>query len=270
MPPAALMHKTCLADDDDLKELGKLFKHNQSTSSMPEENQGSGSKRKGLQRLKRVLNIVNKANPATVLLRAGILASMKLNIMKVPQRLKWAYMHPEQAKAKGADMGKFGHLKNVLYKMEQVFYSAGGKPENLKKAILTGRGNRNKEVSGIDGNYDTEMSGMDENTPLPTLLGDIYHDEFVNGLEGTEGLGIVQAAAITAATGIMGTIAGLLKKIGNLFPNAKNGAGADFENTDTPDAGNTNMQVIATVHPHRTMAVMQHPYHLPMQAAPRW
>ncbi len=238
--PRSMDAQDLFGNDDDLKELGKLFKRNQSTSAMPEENQGSGSKRKGLQRLKRVLNVVNKANPATVLLRAGILASMKLNIFKVAQRLKWAYLHPEQAKAKGADMNKLGHLQKVLYKMEQVFYSAGGKPENLKKAILTGRGNRNKEVSGIDGNYDTEMAGMDENTPLPTLLGDIYHDEFVNGLEGTEGLGVVQAAAITAATGIMGTIAGLLKKIGNLFPNAKNGAGADFENVDTPDAASSN------------------------------
>ena len=43
-------------------------------------------------------------------------------------------------------MSKFGKLKNILYKIEQIFYTAGGKPENLKKAILSGRGNKNKEV----------------------------------------------------------------------------------------------------------------------------
>jgi hypothetical protein len=234
--------------ENDMGDLGKLFKR-QKMSEMPEENQGGQSKRKGFQKFKnigkRVLNVANKANPATALLRAGILASMKLNIMKVPQRLKWAYLTEAEAKQKGADMTKFSRLKKVLYKIEQIFFTAGGNPKNLRKSILTGRGNRNKEVNGlgiVDG-YDMDMSGVDENSSLSSVLGaTVYQDEFVNGLEGTEGLGsaVATGAAVTAATTVMATIATLLKSIGNLFPNKK--ANNDFksENKNSSDEGNTN------------------------------
>jgi hypothetical protein len=89
---------------------------------------------------------------------------------------------------------------------------------------------------GITNVGNSDLTGMDENTPLPTLLGDVYHDEFVSGLEGTEGLGVVlDSAAIAAATTVIGTIAGYLKKMGNIFPHDKTKAGADFENVDTHD-----------------------------------
>jgi hypothetical protein len=233
--------------NDEMGDLGKLFKRRQSTSAMPEGNQGGKGKRKGFQKFKnfakKALNVVNKANPATALLRAGILASMKLNIMKVPQKLKWAYLSENEARQKGADMSKFDRLKKILYKMEQIFFTAGGKPENLRKAILTGRGNRNKEVNGlglVDG-YEIDMSGIDENSSLPTLLGaSVYQDEFVNGLEGTEGLGsaVASGAAIASATTIMTAIAALLKSVGNLFPKKKNNE--DFKEEGGGGGGETS------------------------------
>jgi hypothetical protein len=233
--------------EDEIGDLGKgkLFSKKASTSAMPQGNQGGQSKKKGFQKFKtiakRTLNVANKANPATALLRAGILASMKLNIMKVPQRLKWAYLSEQEAQQKGADMSKFDRLKKVLYKIEQIFYTAGGKPENLKKAILTGRGNRNKEVNGLGylQDYESNVSGMSEYTNLSTLLGThLYHDEFVSGLEGTEGLGsaVATSAAIASATTVMGTIAALLKSIGNLFPNKK--AHNDFKDAETNPSEN--------------------------------
>ncbi len=235
--------------DNDMGELGKLFKRRQNTSAMPQGNQGGQGKKKGFQKFKtfakKALNVVNKANPATALLRAGILASMKLNIMKVPQKLKWAYLSEDEARKKGADMSKFGKLKNILYKIEQIFFTAGGKPENLKKAILTGRGNRNKEVNGLGfvDEYDNEMLGIDENSSLSSVLGaSVYQDEFVNGLEGTEGLGsaVATGASITAATTVMAAIAGLLKGVGNLFPNKKNNADFKEEGKGGGDGGNTS------------------------------
>lgn len=222
---------------------GKLFRKNSSSSAMPQGNQGGKGKKKGFQKFKnvgkRILNVTNKANPATALLRLGILASMKLNIMKVPQRLKWAYLSEEEARQKGADMSKFDRLKKVLYKIEQIFYTAGGKPENLRKAILTGKGNKNKEVNGLGMIHGIDdFSGVNEYTSLNTLLGTgIYQDEFVNGLEGTEGLGsaVATGAAITAATTVMTAIAGLLKSIGNVFPKKK-GAN-DFNAADNAGGG---------------------------------
>lgn len=234
---------------NDDKDLGKLFKR-QVSSAMPEENQGGqgNGKHKRFQKFKKfakkALNIANKANPATALLRAGILASMKLNIMKVAQRLKWAYLSEDEARAKGADMSRFTRLKKVLYKIEQIFYTAGGNPTNLRKSIISGRGNRHHEVSGFGniGGYDTEMLGINEYSPLPTVLEGVYQDEFVNGLEGTEGLGsaVATGAAITAATTVMTAIAALLKSVGNVFPGKKKNPDFKEDGGNTGDGGSTN------------------------------
>lgn len=207
---------------DETEEVGKLFK----------KKSGGEKKKGGLKKfINKAVHITNRINPATVLLRNGVLASMKLNIFKIAQRLKFAYLSDEEAKKRGVDMGKFQKLKTIKDKLEKIFYGAGGKPENLKKAILTGRGNKNKEVSGLgysDSDYD--FSDMDESSPLPQLLG----EEIFNS-ENSESLGElgepVTAASITAATGALAAIAGLLKGIGNIFPKKEKGA-EDFENTE--------------------------------------
>lgn len=206
--------------DNIMGELGKLLKRNANKQGggglfkkkTPEQKQAAKEKRQNFgKKALKVINKVNKINPATALLRAGILASMKLNILKVAERIKWAYASPELTESKGMDMSKYDKLKGALAKAEKIFFAAGGKPENLKKAILTGHGNRNHEVAGID--------GLNGNTPLPELLGAIYQDEFINGMDGFEGLGEpATAASITAAAGAMGALAALLASIGTLFP----------------------------------------------------
>lgn len=183
----------------------------------PEQKKQKKEQRK--EKIRKVANKLNRINAGAALLRAGILASMKLNIMKVAERLKWGYAPKEHAVSKGMNPATHDKLKNVLARAEKIFFTAGGKPENLRKAILTGRGNRSKDVAGFD--------GMSENTSLPQLLGAIYNDEFagMEGFEGLdgEGLGVepastATAAAITAATGVMAAIAGLLKQVGVIFP----------------------------------------------------
>jgi len=209
-------------NNDELSELGRLLK-----KKTPEQKAAKKEKRKKFgKKLLNVVNKVNKLNPATALLRAGILASMKLNVMKIAEKIKWGYATPEYAQSKGMDMSKYDKVKKVLQKTEQIFYVSGGNPKNLRKAILTGRGNRNHEVAGVD--------GYSEQTELSQLLGDIYADEFVHGMEGfagPEGLGVVTAAAVGAASTAMGTLAALLKSIGSLFPKKKG------ESANTPDGG---------------------------------
>jgi hypothetical protein len=83
------------------------------------------------------------------------------------------------------------------------------------------------------------MEGMDENTPLSGLLGDMYHDE-MSDMKGLGELGEpVTAATIAAASGILGTIAALIKKIGSIFPKkaapAEGEATAETTKEDTPD-----------------------------------
>lgn len=221
-------------DDTDMGELGKLFKKRAAAGGgkkpglfkrSPEKKAAAKEKRKNFgKKVLKVVNKVNRVNPLVALLRAGILASMKLNVLKIAEKIKWGYASPQLAQSKGMDMSKYGKVKEVLAKTEKIFFAAGGKPENLKKAILTGHGNRNREVAGID--------GYNESTRLSELLGSIYQDEFVNdmegfeGFEGLEGVGELgelgepaTAASLAAASTAMGTLAALLKSIGDLFPN---------------------------------------------------
>lgn len=233
---------------NEIAELGKLLKRNAAPASngsaakkgvfkkkTPEQKQQNKQFRKEKRKVvgKKVLKVsnkINKVNPATVLLRAGILASMKLNILKVAESLKWGYATREYAASKGMDMSKYDKLKTVLKKAESVFYAAGGKPENLKKAILTGHGNRNREVQGVEG-------GTQYNS-VPELLGAIYADEFINGLEGFGELGQLgepsTAAAISAASGAMGALAALLASIGKLFPKRSNTTQQAANQPDSP------------------------------------
>lgn len=221
-------------------ELGKikLFKK----MSQPPGSEGDTSKKGKLKNLlHKGLHITNRLNPATTLIREGVLISMKLNLFKVAQRLKYAYLSEDEARKKEMDMDKFAKLKKVKEKLEKIFYDAGGKPENLKKAILTGKGNSKgkHDVNGL-GYVIDDMSGMDENTPSSTLLGvEMYESEGFGEL----GSATAAAASITAATGIIGAIAGLLKGIGNMFPK-KSKEGADFENPDpTPGDGTSTAEV---------------------------
>ena len=221
-----------LNGEDDLGKI-KLFKK---ISQPPGSNGDTSKKRKLKNILHKGLYITNRLNPATTLIREGVLISMKLNLFKVAQRLKYAYLSDDEARKKEMDMDKFSKLKKVKEKLEKIFYDAGGKPENLKKAILTGKGNSKgkHDVNGL-GYISDDMSGMDENTSSSILLGiDIYESE------GFGELGSATAAAsITAATGIIGSIAGLLKGIGNIFPK-KSKEGADFENPESKAGDGTS------------------------------
>lgn len=172
---------------------------------------------------KKVLHVVNRVNPATALLRAGVLASMKLNLMKIAGRIRYAYLTDEQAKAKNLDLAKLQKLRSILKKLEDVFYGAGGKPENLKKAILTGKGNKDHEVSGLGMVADERE--YDENTPLSVMLSGIYEEEIMEGLDG---LGEpVTGAAIAAASSAMALIAGLIKQIGAMKKDGKDVSAGD-------------------------------------------
>lgn len=188
--------------------------------------------------IKKVAHVANRANPLTLALRNGLLAAMKLNFMKIAQRIKWGYLSEEQAKAKDIDLDKWRKLVTVREKLESVFYGAGGKQENLKKAILTGKGNKNHEVAGLFGYIpENTVFELNERTPLPQLIGaDIYHSENVEGLEGLGELGEpVTAASIGAATGALSAIAVLLKQVGSIFKKKQAGS-EDFSDEMKPES----------------------------------
>ncbi len=228
-------------DSQAMSELGKIFRRKaKSGGGSGGGSQGGGGKKKGKLKtiLKKGLHFTNKLNPATATIRAGVLLSAKLNVMKIGERLKWSYLSDEAAKSKGLDMGKFAKLKSIREKLEKIFYGMGGKPENLKKAILTGKGNKNHEVSGLGAGYDP-LDGLDETSDASAVLGtDMYHDELSGVQDDFGSLGIVTATAIASATGVIGAIAALLKGVGNIFPKkGKEGEESGGEGSGSEEGG---------------------------------
>jgi len=187
-----------------------------------------------------LLHNFNKFNPATVLLRNGVLACMKLNLFKVAQRMKYAYWSEAQAKAKGVDMNKWHQLVKVKDKLENIFYGAGGKPENFKASLLKGNGNRNHDVNGLGYIPPKEVFEMDIDTPLPQLLGrEIYQSE--NVIDGFGDLGDpATGTAVAAATGVVGIIAEIIKKIGSIFPKKDDAGAGDFQTTAEDDKASSD------------------------------
>lgn len=192
----------------------------------------------------KVLNVVNKVNPATVLLRNGILASMKLNTRNVAARLRWSYLTPQQATAKSIDPAKLQKLVAARQKLEKIFFGAGGNPKNLKKAILEGKGNKDKAVNGLEGLDIGEVGAvqyMNEYTGLSELLGaSVYYDENVSGMEGFGELGEpITLSSIAAAAGVIAGIVAMLKDVGNIFQK-KTKEAEDFDETKNEQADKEN------------------------------
>jgi hypothetical protein len=188
--------------------------------------------------LVKAVHVANLVNPAATLLRVGILAALKVNMFKISEKLRFAYLDSETASTRNLDMSKFHRLQSVKEKLEKIFFGSGGKIESFKKAILTGRGNRNKEVP-LSGLGEVDYKSYSQDDTLAQILG---VDSYASETSGVEGLGVVAtSAAIAAATTVLTAIAGLLKSIGSLKKGGKDGDSSPDGTTDS-----TNPEPIST------------------------
>lgn len=174
--------------------------------------------------LKRAWNSVKKVFPATALLRAGILASMKLNVMNVASKLRFAYWAKQQAARNNMNLGKYQQLQRIKTKLETIYRRTGGNPHNLKKAILSGKGNRDRQVT-LNGLGEL-IPVITDNDSLRTILGEELfatelYDVNTDALNGLGNLGELgepaTAASVASASAVIATIAQLIQKLGNLF-----------------------------------------------------
>ncbi len=177
--------------------------------------------------LKPVVKTFNRfLNPATILLRNGFLLAMKVNLMKVAERLRFGFLSDTEARRRGISMSGLSKVRSAISKANKIYELAGGKKENLKKAILTGKGNKDRTVP---------LSGVGLGSPLSDV--EDYADSFERmvvemdadeieamlneGVE-IEGLGVVVSGpAIAAASGSVASISALLNKITGVFDKAK-------------------------------------------------
>jgi hypothetical protein len=176
--------------------------------------------------VKEGIRVINRfANPGMLLLRNGFLLAMKVNFLNIAKRLRYGYLTDQQGDGLGMNLDALKKVRQVREKAETIYYQAGGMKENLKKAILKGKGNKDKKVplnglSGFDDVYADQDEYMILNTP-------------VNGL-GQLGEPVT-AASIAAATATLTALAGALSQIKGLFK--KGGAEEkEFQSNEDPEA----------------------------------
>lgn len=166
-------------------------------------------------------------NPVTILLRNGFLLAMKVNMFKVASRLRYGYLSDTEASKRGINMSSFSKLKSIVRKAEKIYEGAGGKGSNLRKAILSGKGNSDKSVplSGFElGTFSEQENQYTDDFERFVVGGDVeIIEEFMNAEEGVviEGLGAVATGtAVAAASGAVASVSALLAKITGVFDNA--------------------------------------------------
>ena len=190
---------------------------------------GKGLKKFSKKVVKPVVKTFNRfLNPATILLRNGFLLAMKINMMKVAEKLRFGYLSAAEVRKRGGDMSKFSKMRKAVEKAEKIYELSGGKKKNLKKAILKGKGNKDKTVplSGVALGNPFEDGGPDIfNDPFEKFVVESDPDvveAFINNEIQIEGLGAVaSSASIAAATSAVAGVAALVGKIGNVFTTGK-------------------------------------------------
>lgn len=191
-----------------------------------------GKKVKGA--AKKGLHAINRVNPAAGLLRLGVLASMRLNLMDVARRLRWAYVKPNTAMRMGITPAQVKRLQQIRLKIEKIYFGAGGKAKNLQKAILTGKGNADRKIM-----RPTRLQGFeDTGDDIRSVIGvELFHDEVVtvDGLNGSPLGEVATGSAIAAASVVIAAIKKLLDQLGILKPK---GQAAETDLTDDPVSDN--------------------------------
>lgn len=95
---------------------------------------------------KATIHAINRVNPGTAILRGGFILSLKLNVFNVAGRLRYAYLTLSEANALGLSVTVLNKYKGILRNVSGMFHRMGGKPENMRKAMLEGKGNRKNPI----------------------------------------------------------------------------------------------------------------------------
>jgi len=196
---------------------------------------------------KTVVHVINKVLPTSALLRLGFLTALKLNLLKVSEHLRYAYFTPEQALRYGIDPEKHRKMGDLIEKIKKIFWQMGGDLDNIRPAIINGKGNDGAEridfdnlnglgrttwVLGSTANLNPRMS-------LREILGDETYEQETKDLtqEQLDTLGAlgepVTAASIAA---IMSTIVAIWEMIKKILPLKQGNATGVTDPTQDPNS----------------------------------
>jgi len=80
-----------------------------------------------------------KFSPTAVSLRASALVALRMNMMKMSDKLAYGYLTQSQAKANNLDLATYKKFCDARKKVEAAWVKFGGKTSALKKAVIKGR-----------------------------------------------------------------------------------------------------------------------------------
>jgi hypothetical protein len=108
--------------------------------------------KKAGQGIKKIAKVLVRFNPATIAVRGGVLLAMKTNFLKIAEKIKWGYLTEDEARTNGFDVNEWKNAKEQLQKIENMFVKVlQGKPEALKKSIISGRAGGLNGITEFDG-----------------------------------------------------------------------------------------------------------------------
>ncbi|MCI4667450.1 MAG: transglutaminase-like domain-containing protein [Bacteroidia bacterium] len=87
---------------------------------------------------KKVVSKVNSINPATMAARTAFRLAMVQDFAGIASTIKWGYLSEAAARQKDFDMEEWNKLRQAIEKVENTFRLLGGKPENIRQAIIQG------------------------------------------------------------------------------------------------------------------------------------
>jgi hypothetical protein len=99
--------------------------------------------------LAKVGKFLVKYNPLTLLMRAGILAAMHVNLFGMAERLLPGLLSQSEAAAKGVPASLWQKSKDGYEKVAQEFEKIGGDRKKLEKHIREGRAGKKKNLAGF-------------------------------------------------------------------------------------------------------------------------
>jgi len=133
-----------------------------------------------------VANVLNQLNPGTIAARNAAYELLKMNLFRLGTKLSLGYLTEAQAMAKGLEMTEWRKLKDVMPKIENVFYVLGANPVNFKNAVLQGRdlGLKRQEKRDEKNGTNANPAAVAPVTNTPPTVPGTPSKKGINGLDG--------------------------------------------------------------------------------------
>ncbi len=186
---------------------------------------GAKGRRRGKGKFKRFLGKAGRAvflrfNPLTIVARNSFLALVRLNFLKLAEKLRLGLLSRAECEALKLDYDKLGAARKGTKKAVDIFYKLGGKRKNMIKAII--KGSRKKKfyrpllkqpVKGLGELWYFNQSATSSGLRADNGLGEMQYygrSAYGSGLQADNGVFGDEAISELMDTGTIGQLAEMI------------------------------------------------------------